>query len=146
MQKFVFRLRAVKKLRENDFLQARNLVVAQEAVLRREQQLLLSIKEKKAAIQAERFDYLRRLDLFMANWAWEYEKGLEFDIKAQEVQVQEANRELDNCKKKLQAARKALRVVEKLEEKSKAEYDKERLNFEQKFFDDIAGSRYMRDH
>jgi flagellar export protein FliJ len=146
VQKFVFRLEVVKKLRENDFLQARRQVSEQEGVLHREKLAFKTLKERKQAICEERFAYLRDLDLFMANWAFEYEKALEFDIKAQEVRLQEASRELEERKKKMQEAKKAVKVVEKLEEKSRLKYNKERLDFEQKFFDDIAGSGYLRKH
>jgi flagellar FliJ protein len=144
VKKFEFRLATVKKLRDREYDDAETAVIAQQQVLKDEQMKLKTLHEKKQDVRNQRAHYLSQLDYYMAEWASEYEVGVDYAISAQQVRVGEAHRELQNRKNRMMEALKQKKIFEKLEDKARKEYKKEREKFEQKFFDDIASSRFER--
>jgi len=141
MKKFEFRLKTVQRLKEQKVEEIVRKVQLQESQLRKEQSYLKDLHQNKTDLRVERLEYQRRLQWKMVEHSMAFEVGLDNRIAAQEVVIQDCYTRLKELREEQVEALKEQRVYDKLEEKARKEYKKERNHFEQKFLDDLTSMR-----
>ncbi|MBW7874469.1 MAG: flagellar FliJ family protein [Candidatus Cloacimonetes bacterium] len=137
MQKFSFRLQSVLNLKEHKLKEAEKLVYEQEQALHKAQKVLKDLQDEKHRILLRRMDFTRQMNFVMMDLSRNFEIGIDFKITTQELKLQDIYKELKRRRGLYQTARKEHKTYLKLLETAQGEYDKERLQHEQKFLDDL---------
>ena len=139
MNNYKFSLESVLEIRSNDekdvleeFVLAQNCVVEEEDRKTKFQNKLNFCLEKNVCS-------INVQDLIMQNF---YKIDLEEKIEAQDVVIEVKRQELEKVRLRLQEAQKDKKIMEKLREKDKGEYETEILKKNQKEIDEFAVLRF----
>jgi flagellar export protein FliJ len=141
VKKFNFRLRPIQRLKILAYEMAERRVMEQQNTLTLEKETLSRLHQAKSRVREQFASYHRILDFSMMEVARGYERGIDRDIRVQDMRVQEAYQELQERQRQSILAMREKKVYEKLEERERRKFRKERQDFEQKQIDDVAGIR-----
>jgi flagellar export protein FliJ len=137
MQKFSFRLQSVLNLKEHRLKEVEKLVYEQEQLLHRAQKVLKDLQDEKQRIRIRTMEFTRQMNFVMMDLSRGFEVGIDFKITTQELKLQDIYKELLRRRGLYQTARMEHKTYLRLLESAQGQYDKERLQHEQKFLDDL---------
>ncbi len=141
MKRFQFRLKPIQRLKVLAYEEAERRVMQQQSTLALERETLSQLHQAKSKVREQFASYHKCLDFSMMEVARGYERGVDRDIRVQDMRVEEAYQELRERQKQSLKTMREKKVYEKLEERERRKYRKERQDYEQKQIDDVAGIR-----